>query len=818
MKENISYIKAPITNKKPEKTVSLATVAKAIKTNPYYKRITEEYRDLLKEENANEKERRKKKVQSFDYVTMSGEFSYVSSKNLIKHSGYICVDIDKLKTEEEVERVKNKLLNDTEIDTALLFISPGGKGIKWTIAIDVESVKDHEDYYHAIEAYLLNEYGIEVDTACKDVARACFLSYDENVVFNPRAQNISQEFLKTWKSELANISPSKGTVSVTGDTPWDEYNKKGDLGKLLQQHGYTYVKSDELADRYLRPNHSGGSEYSVVVYRDTGLGYVHSSECYPLPIGTITPAKAFCLLEAGGDWGEAAKLLKELGYGKDEVKERPQLNLIAGDNLPANVIPFWEIDDKGRCSINMMKFIDFLEKTLELGAIKLWDMDRKQLVKKEDNILKYVNKEDIGYLVRKFMDDHIKPYNTDFHSLVANTFYKFWTEGQRVRLLDMFKIMQPKMFEERLDTAYVYFSNGYVKVMKDEKEFHPYKTINTHIWEKEILERPYQGEVDYSNFSFVDFCKKVSGEDPERYDSLRKAYGYLLHSYKDPAITKAVIFTDEKLSEDLQADSGGTGKSIAAKAVSYMKPTREISGKFFKPDSNFAFATVRYGDRIVYFDDIRYSLDFRDLYNILTNDFKIERKGKDPVMIPFKDSPKVVMTSNHAIRGYSDSYIRRQLIVEFAPYFNPKKTVKDEYGEIFFDYQFWGNDKWAQFDSFMLDCIQLYLKEGLSERLINYHKKQVLQEIGPELFEYLNDNIKVPGFYSTRELLHGKKPKDQINGFRIEYPEYKLTSLNLGPRLEAWCSFKGYTITRDRTNKIRGYSFDYGDFPVEEGL
>lgn len=817
MEKNISYVEAPISNKTPKATVSLETIAEAIKNNKYYKKITEEYRQVMDDDSADEREQRKKKVSSFDYVTMSGKFSYVSSKNLEKHSGYICMDIDKIDSQETLEEVKEILLKDKELSTALLFISPSGNGIKWVIPIEVDSVKDHEDYFYAIEAYLLNEYGIEVDTACKDVSRACFLSYDENAVFNPNAKPVRPSFLKEWKSQLSTVELSQGKVNVSGDTPWDDYNSRSNIGELLESHGYTFVKSDEMGDKYLRPNPSGGSEYSIIVYRDTGLAFVHSSECDPLPTGSITPAKAFCLLEAGGDWKQAAKQLKEAGYGQDKA-ERPTLNLVSGRDLPANVIPFWVIDDKGNCSIDMTRFVEFLEETLELGALEQRGENKRILVQNDGQIVKEIDKDTIGYKVRKFLMDNVQPYNTEFYYLLSNAFMKFWTEGQRTRLTTMFRAISTKMIEETADTSYLYYENGYLKVTQNEKEFKPYHSLNNYIWEKEINPREWKGEVDYSDFSFRDFCWKVSGENKKRYDALRKAYGYLLHSFKDSSITKAIIFTDEHLGEDLQAEAGGTGKSIAAKAISHMRPSVEIPGKQFHPSKRFAFSLVRHGDKIVYIDDILHSMDFRDLYNVLSNDFKIERKNRDAITIPFNESPKLLMTSNHALTGNSNSYVRRQYVVEFAPYFKPEFTVKQKYGELFFRSPYWGAKEWALFDSFMADCLQLYLREGLSEELVNYHKKQVLRAIGPELFDYLEEYIEPTSFYSTAELLNGKVPRDSIPGFRNEYPEYKLSSNQLGPRLETWCNYKGYTVTKTRDGKTRGWKFEFGDDPVDDKL
>lgn len=805
-KQNISYIEAPITNKTPKATVSLETVATAIKTNEHYKRITEQYREIKASDSADEKETRKQKVESFDYVTMSGEFSYVSNKNLIRHSGYICIDIDKLESPKQVLKVKNTLVNDELLDTALIFVSPGGLGLKWVIPIDVQNEKDHEDFFYAIESYLWNEYHIEIDAACKDVARACFLSYDEHAMYNPSARATGRSFLEQWRSNLQSVDKEKSRINSSGDTPWDEYNSKGDLGELLVSHGYTFVRSDNMADKYLRPNPSGGSEYSIVVYRDTGVGFVHSSECAPLPTGSITPAKAFCLLEADGDWKKAAKLLKAEGYGNDN--DQRTLNLNSSLQLPASVTPFWEISKSGKCTISINKFVEFLEQGLNLCVYSPKGTNTNYLVQNKKQVLIEIEKDQIGSMVREYLIEHVLPHNSEFYEVVTNAFLEFWITGQKYKLLDVLTKVEANMIKETHDTSYLYYKNGYVKVTPNSKEFLPYITLDDYIWERDILDRDFIDFVEFENSDFQDFCMKVSKDNPKRFDALKKAYGYMLHGFKDPSIVKAVIFIDEHLSEDLQVDAGGTGKSIAAEALSYMRPTREIPGKTFDPEATFAWASVEMGDKIVYIDDIHTQLDFRGLYNVLSNDFKIEKKFKNPKTISFDDSPKVIMTTNHALKGNSNSYHRRQLIVEFADHFGPKYTVRDKYGKLF--YKDWDKSEWQAFDSFMIDCLQLYLKEGLSEELINYHKKQVLRAIGPELFDFLEENITKPGFYSSNELLNGRPPKDNIRGFRLEYPEYKLSAKELGPRMNTWCTYKNYSMSRGRDGNSRGFTIKMG--------
>ncbi len=100
-------------------------------------------------------------------------------------AGFLQVDIDGLKSEEEVNSVKNKLLSDTCIDTDLLFTSISGHGVKCIVSIDPSQCSQGQ-YVLAIQSYLRNTYHIEIDSQCKDVARACFLSWDPDCYINPK--------------------------------------------------------------------------------------------------------------------------------------------------------------------------------------------------------------------------------------------------------------------------------------------------------------------------------------------------------------------------------------------------------------------------------------------------------------------------------------------------------------------------------------------------------------------------------------------------------------------------------------------------------
>jgi hypothetical protein len=174
-----SFFKAPVSNTKPHKAVSLLQIYNAIKGD-YYKDRTQKLRAISDVQQA-----RKFKAANFDYCTFSGAFESRNDKALIKHSGLLCIDFDHL---QSVDLLRNQLLQVEYFDTQLLFVSPSGDGLKWIIAIDTARTA-HGDYFAAVANYILQTYGVEVDKSGRDISRACFLPYDPQAFINPLFRN-----------------------------------------------------------------------------------------------------------------------------------------------------------------------------------------------------------------------------------------------------------------------------------------------------------------------------------------------------------------------------------------------------------------------------------------------------------------------------------------------------------------------------------------------------------------------------------------------------------------------------------------------------
>ena len=169
-----SFFKAPVTNTQPFKSITIEDAFNYI-VGHYAKERTLTLRAI-------EDKKRAKiyKAAHFDYATFCGEFRVRNNDSATSVSRLLCVDFDHIPSLEDLFQA---LLQDRFFETALLFRSPSGDGLKWVIEID-RGTLSHADYFRAVEQYILKTYSIQVDKSGKDISRACFLPYDPQAFIN----------------------------------------------------------------------------------------------------------------------------------------------------------------------------------------------------------------------------------------------------------------------------------------------------------------------------------------------------------------------------------------------------------------------------------------------------------------------------------------------------------------------------------------------------------------------------------------------------------------------------------------------------------
>ncbi|MCC7408098.1 MAG: bifunctional DNA primase/polymerase [Phycisphaeraceae bacterium] len=107
--------------------------------------------------------------------------------------------------------------------------------------------------------------------------------------------------------------PEGGQPAVVGDRPGDDFNRRGDPRAVLEQHGWVCVRGGQN-EYWRRPGKNTGWSATL---KDR-VFYVFSSNAAPFAPGkAYSPFSVFTLLNCGGDFEQAARLLRELGYGGD---------------------------------------------------------------------------------------------------------------------------------------------------------------------------------------------------------------------------------------------------------------------------------------------------------------------------------------------------------------------------------------------------------------------------------------------------------------------------------------------------------------------
>ena len=372
-------------------------------------------------------------------------------------------------------------------------------------------------------------------------------------------------------------------------------------------------------------------------------------------------------------------------------------------NRAEDEIVFW-FKEKDKLRIDGKKFVDLLS---QLGfRIYLIGKDYL-LVHIENNIVDDIAPVQMKNKVKEYILDPARNYEDDITAEMV--LGKLINQSSSLFSRSYLEYLEHLPDDFRRDTqneSFVYFRNCFVRINDEGYTINEYTHLDKPIWKKQIIDRDFY-EVDQVS-DFRTFIFRICRNEADRYDSFRSVIGYLLHGYKDPAMAKAIIFMDEKLDD---GSNGGCGKSLLGNAISKVRKSLRLGGKNFKFD-RFSFQSYEPGTQIIEFNDLSKHFQFEMLFTTITDNIVVEKKNKDELIIPFEYSPKILLSTNYTLSGVDESTLRRQFIIEFSDYFNIKYSPEDEFGRRFFDD--WSENDWCSFYQFMINCLQFYLKNGLS--------------------------------------------------------------------------------------------------------
>lgn len=169
---------------------------------------------ILEIRNTVDEEKRKKLKASLPSVVFGGIFKdRVRKANLVEKTGLIGLDIDGLDV-SELNTIRALLEKDPY--SIIVNISAGGKG--FCVVMKYKVTNDFTETFAAIEKYYLEQYGIVLDSACKNINRLRFISYDPDIYYSTKA--------RTWTQTFKEASVKKHEKIIMVQSDFDEVIKQ----------------------------------------------------------------------------------------------------------------------------------------------------------------------------------------------------------------------------------------------------------------------------------------------------------------------------------------------------------------------------------------------------------------------------------------------------------------------------------------------------------------------------------------------------------------------------------------------------------------
>lgn len=506
------------------------------------------------------------------------------------------------------------------------------------------------------------------------------------------------------------------------------------------------------------------------------------------------------------------------------------------DQLVYNALPlmFWlEIPVKNMKGLIVGKKYEINNTTLYefLNANGYWRYESKNeesgytYINVSGHVIKHIpNKE--TQEIREFVNRYLKDHH--FEVALRNMAYK--TTQLRESSLANIEKQRFDFKDFGKDFQYIFFKNKTWKVTsKGIEEFKP-NDVNVFVWKDEVIdfevektEEPFtvtklsdgkfKLDIKKRGFIFLEYLintsriywkKEEEDKEPvtpeEFYEEtlhlINKIYclGYLMHRYKNPSKPWAVFSIDAREST-LGESNGGTGKSIFMKAPTFFMKHVTLNGRDKRlTDNQFLLANVDENTDYLLVDDANRYLDFHYFFPMLTGSTIVNPKNSNAYEIPFSDSPKIGISSNHSLTNLDASVERRLIYTAFSDYYHKKDNKgyykkefapSDEFGKNIYDD--FTPDEWNQFYNLIATCIKVYLSfDKIDPPMNNIIKRNLRSEMGETFLDWTTS------YFSEKFNLNRYIERSTIfNEYQAANNDKFLKPQNFKKKLHAFCNYNG---------------------------
>jgi len=702
------------------------------------------------------KSKRNELKKNLPAICFSGQFNKRSDSAIVEHSGLICLDFDGYPKKKDLLEDKERFQKNKFIYS--VFVSPSIK-----IPADQDN---HTKYFNSLKKEFDSAY---FDTTSKNLSRVCYESYDRLLHINPNSsvwekieeeQHEEKSFVKDVP--VLKIKDDNKIIEILTkwwqrDFPMSEGQRNHNvyvLARALNEFGINKNIASFVCNQY------ESSDFT----RNEIQGTINSAYNNTADFGTK-------FYEDTETINEIKQRVKR-GDSKKDIRRDLQNTDIDIDDIEAVIEKaekdedqkFWTKNEKGTIKIVPLLFKKYLE---DNGFYKYCPEGSKNyvFVKVTNNLIDHTSEKEIK--------DFILGTLYHYEDVSIYNYFAEQTRFFREEFLTLLGTIDIYFIADSKNSSYLYYRNCAVQVKKNEVVAIDYMDLGGYVWKDHVIDRAYK-ECETFECDYKTFVENISGKNPVRTTSMESTIGFLMHGHKNLSYCPAVILNDEVISDNPE---GGTGK-----------------GKAFDFAKSFAYQLVSADTQILCFDDVKKYFDFERLFSVVTEGLTLEKKNKDAIKIPFSKSPKIAITTNYAIKGAGNSFQRRKWELELYQHYSKNFTPQDEFGRLFFGD--WDDDEWCVFDNYMIQCLQLYLREGLIEsEFVNLKIRQLSAETSHDFIEWCG-------------LLEGTQPNSKLVpdirlntnelylDFVQEYPDYSprakmsISRIRFNKWLYSFCMYK----------------------------
>ncbi|MDR2949208.1 MAG: DNA primase [Prevotella sp.] len=405
--------------------------------------------------------------------------------------------------------------------------------------------------------------------------------------------------------------------------------------------------------------------------------------------------------------------------------------------------------------------------------------------------------------------------------------------------------LTPKFAEPQRNEQIFYFKDVCWKVTKKDIKITDYTEVNHTIWADQLktfepqrvdqplisVSRNENGKFEYSLSKYGQVChmlqflintsnftwKKAQQNMPIDPDEIQEnkdhlisklcAIGYMLMSCKDRNVSRAVVAMDGKQSE-VGKSNGRSGKSIIGEMFKHILPTIAINGKAKDIEGDtFVWTELTEKTKIVFIDDVRTNFSLEFLFACITGDWTVNYKGGGRITFPFSQSPKLYITTNHALNGEGASFMDRQWLIAFSDFYNDKHKPLDDFGMLFFDE--WEFDQWNLLWNLMAECVQLYLKFGVvqspGERL---ESRRMRQSMGENFILWAEEYFSDGSDHLNKRIPRKEMYDDFFDKSAIKDRKY-ITPTSFKEKIKLFCEWKNYIFNPNKYDPVSQLPLKY---------